>query len=885
VDFRTRFPLRFGRPPVDDEVDAELEFHLAMRRRELMAQGMSAAEAQQAALQKFGDLRRARRECRAIGHQREQRMRVFQYLSELRQDAAFSIRQMFATPAFTIVAVATLALGIGGTTAIFSAVNAVVLRPLPIPDPERLVVINEVWRDLGRGNMSAGNFVDMAAEQTAFQSVSASTQASMTLARDEGAERVIGVRATAGFFDVFATRPMLGRVFGAAEDEPGRDQVAVLSHRFWTRQFAADRNILGRQITLDARPYTIIGVMPASFDFTADAEALWVPIAFTPERKAMHDEHYLDVYGRLRPGVSIQQASQQLDTIAQHLRERFPQDNEERQLSATPMMEIFVGDYRQRLLILLGAVGFVLLIACGNVSNLLLARGAARARELAVRSALGAGQGRLVRQLFTESLVLALVSAAAGVALARGCIALLIAYGPEGVPRLEQTRIDAVALGFAILLAVVGSIVFGLVPAWRASHTDINSTLKEATRGAGARGARDLVRSTLIAAEVALALVLLVGAGLLIRSALETQRIAPGFNPNGVFSARFSLPSVKYADPAAMLQATQSVEEAVAAIPGVRAAAVSSTVPGTGTFSNGLVPEGEGRELRNVRQSMARFVSPGYFQAMGIPILKGRGFLPSDRQGAPLVMIVNQTLARRLWPNLDPIGRRVNGSSGKDAKVIVGVAADVHADGPAAPVDPEFYQPLAQLEDVAWKWTNNTLFIVARTDRDPGTLGPAVRQALIGFDPGVPLFSVRTMQERMAATLETARFNTMLLVTLGGVGLLLAAVGIYGVIAYFASQRTSEIGIRMALGASRASVLKLMIRQAAIPVLLGVLLGAVAAFFATRVIATQLVNVQATDPVTFASVAVTLVLVGLLAALVPARRAAMLDPTRALQAT
>src|SRR3954471_10379760 len=855
-----------------------------MRRRELMAHGMSAAEAQQAALQKFGDLRRARRECRAIGHQREQRMRVFQYLSELRQDAAFSIRQMFATPAFTIVAIATLALGIGGLTAIFRAVQSGVTPALPIPRAERLVVINEVWRDLGRGNMSAGNFVDMAAEQTAFQSVSASTQASMTLARDEGAERVIGVRATAGFFDVFATRPMLGRVFTAAEDEPGRDQVAVLSHRFWTRQFGADRGILGRQITLDARPYTIIGVMPPSFDFTADAEALWTPIAFTPERKAMHDEHYLSVYARLRPGVSLEQASQQLHTIAEDLRKRFPQDDAERDLSATPLMQTFVGDSRERLFVLLGAVAFVLLIACGTVSNLLLARGAARGRELAVRSALGAGQGRLIRQLFTESVVLGLAAAVVGVALARGLIALLIAYSPAGVPRLEQAHLDATALAFAVGLALAASIIFGLVPAWRAAKTDINATLKEAVRGAGARGARDIVRSALIAVEVALALVLLVGAGLLIRSAVETQRVPLGFDARGVFTGRISLPAVKYPTPVSLLQATQSIDNAVAAIPGVTAAAMASNVPGVGTFSNGLVPEGEAQELRNVRQSMARFVSPGYFEAMGLPIVRGRAFNDSDRAGGMLVMVVNQTLAQRLWPNQDPIGRRVNGSSGKEPKTVIGVVADVRFEGPAGPVDRDFYQPLAQLEDVAWEWTRRTLFVVARTDGDPAALGPGVRRAIAAVDPGVPLYSVRTMEERMAVTLQTARFNTVLLVILGAVGLLLAAVGIYGVIAYFATQRTAEIGIRLALGASRGNVLKLVVRQAAMPVAAGVVLGALGAAFASRAIASQLVNVRANDPVTFLAVAAVLALIALLAALIPARRAAALDPTIALQA-
>jgi putative ABC transport system permease protein len=868
---------------VDDEVDAELDFHLAMRRRELMDAGMTEVQARQAALDKFGDVTRTRRECRAIGHQREQRMRLLQYLSELRQDAAFSIRQMLATPGFTLVAVATLALGIGATTAIFSTVHAVVLRPLPIPSPDRVVVVSEIWRDLGRGDMSAGNFVDMAREQTVFDALSATAGASMTLANDQGAERVVGLRASAGFFEVFGAQAMLGRVFTSAEDEPGREQVVVLSHRFWTRQFGGDRGILGRQVTLDTRPYTVIGVMPESFDFTSDAESLWVPIAFTPERKAMHDEHYLTVFGRLRPGVSYEQATQQLSSIAKGLRQRFPKDDGDRELGITPLMATFVGDYAQRLMVLLGAVGFVLLIACGNVSNLLLARGAARARELAVRSALGAGQGRLVRQLFTESLVLALVSTAAGVGLARGFIALLIGYGPPGVPRLDQTHIDAAALGFAVLLAIVATVIFGLVPAWRASQADVTSTLKEASRGAGARHARDVVRSTLIAIEVALALVLLVGAGLLIRSAIETQRVDPGFDPKGVLSGRFSLPKAKYSNAESLLHAAESIEEAVGAIPGVKSAAVSSVVPGVGTFSNGLVPEGEAPEMRNVRQSNARFVTPAYFQAMGVPILKGRPFLPSDRAGAQLVMIINQTLAQRMWPNQDPLGRRVQGSSGKGLKTVVGIVPDVRAFGPAGPVTAEFYQPLAQLEDVAWNWTNRNLFVVARTDSDPAALAPAVRRAISGVDAGVPLYSVRTMDERMALTLETSRFNTFLLVALGTVGLILAAVGIYGVIAYFATQRTSEIGIRMALGASQADVVRLIVGQAAGPVLAGVAIGAVGALFAARVVATQLVNVKPTDPATFASVATGLTLVALLAALIPARRAASLDPTRALQ--
>ena len=810
-------------------------------------------------------------------------MRLAQHLSELWHDAAFSVRQMIANKAFALVAIATLALGIGGTTAIFSALNAVVLRPLPIPAPDRVVSVWESWRGQGRGNVSAGNFVDMGVEQRVFRSWTAVSPATMTLARDERAERIVGVRASAGFFDVYGVAPALGRAFTAAEDEPGRNQVVVLSHGFWTRFFGADRAALGQAITLDARPYTVIGVMPASFDFTAGPDALWIPIAFTPERKAMHDEHYLFVYGRLRDGVSMQQANHQLAAIAANLRQRFPKDDADRELFATPLMDGIVGGARELLLVLLGAVSFVLLIACGNVSNLLLARGAARVREMAVRSALGAGQGRLVRQLLTESLVLSLVAALCGVGLARGLITLLLAYGPASLPRLDETALDTTAVTFAVLIAALSSIVFGLVPASRTAKTDINTALRGAQSGAGLRGSRDIVRSSLIAGEVALALVLLVGAGLLIRSGIEAQRVSPGFNPHGVLSARFSLPEVKYASADALLQATQAIEAQTAAVPGVRSAAVSSTVPGVGTFSNGLVPEGEASESRNVRQSMARFVSARYFEAMGLPILKGRSFNDTDRGGAPLVIVINQTLAHRLWPNLDPIGRRVNGSAPGGSKTVIGVVEDVRWRGPAGAIDPEFYQPLAQLDDMAWGWTGRTLFVLARTDADPTGLAAGVRGAVARVDPGVPLFGVGTMEDRMARTMATARFNAILLAVLGGVGLLLAAVGIYSVIAYLTTQRTAEIGIRLALGASRMSVLRLIVSQAAVPVAAGVLLGALGASLAARVLASQLVNITANDPLTFGAVAVILAIVALLAALVPARRAAALDPTRALR--
>ena len=460
-------------------------------------------------------------------------MRVRHRLTDLHHDIAYAVRQLLAAPAFTGVAVATLAIGIGATTAIFSAVNSVVLRPLPVPEPDRIVVVGETWQNSRGGNVSVGNFVDMAAEQTVFEAVAAATVVNATLSRESAAERTLVGRVSAAFFEVFRTQAERGRVFTAAEDQPGRDPVVVLGHRFWTGQLGADPAIVGKTLVLNGRAHAIIGVMPAAFDFTADSEAMWVPAAFTPAERAQHDEHYLDVYGRLRPGVSMEQAQHELAAIGAGLAKRFPNENGDRTLSVTPMMDSFISDYRDRMLVLLGAVTLVLLIACGNVSNLLLARGASRARELAVRSALGAGRGRLVRQLLTESLVLGLASAAAGAVLARMLIGLLVSAAPDGVPRLDQASLDGVALAFAATLGLASSVVFGLVPAWRAARIDIVRSLREAVRGAGGRHGRDLVRSLLIGGEIALAAILLVGAGLLIRSAIEMRRLDPGFRPDG----------------------------------------------------------------------------------------------------------------------------------------------------------------------------------------------------------------------------------------------------------------------------------------------------------------------------------------------------------------
>ena len=811
-------------------------------------------------------------------------MQRTEYLNELRQDAAFTWRQLLKNPGFTTVAVLTLALGIGGTTAIFSAVYAVVLQPLPLGDPARLMLVGEIY-DGAPHVMSVGNYVDTNAAIPDFEGgLSALNYANYNLADDTTPERVVGARVSANYFDVMGVKPMLGRTFTAEEDQPGRDDVVVLSHRLWTRRFGADPAMIGRTLRMNGATYQIAGVMPEAFDLTTDSEELWTPIAFTPEQRAMHDEHYLTVYGRLKPGLTRAQLQSKLDAVAARLRHDFPKDDETISFGTVPFVEQLVGDVRERLLTLLAAVGLVLLIACSNVANLLLARGAARAREIAVRTALGAGQWRIVRQLLTESLVLALAAAAAGLLFARWFVAAVVAWSPNNVPRLEQARIDPTALGFAVAIALVSSVVCGLAPALRVSRRDVQTGLRDGGRGSTG-GLRDRLRGGLIVAEVALSLLLLVGAGLLIRSAIALQRTNTGFEPHGVLSARVTLPATSYTAPARIMETLRRINEAAAAVPGASSAAITSyAAMGGGGGTNGLLPEGREASAANFVNSTLRVITPGFFATMGVPIVNGRNFDDGDRPEGQRVMIVSARLAAVAFPGQDPIGKRISccepGPNGQ--KVIIGVAGDIRSRGPAVAPRPEFYLPLTQAPDVVWNWFR-TLYVVVRTTGDPAALVKPLSAAVMRVDRDLPLFDVRTMDQRLAGTLAAARFNTLLLSLLGGVGLLLAASGIYGVIAYFVSQRTQEIGVRIALGASTGNVVRLILGQALRPVAIGTAIGVVAALAASRVIASQLFGVSRTDPLTIAAVVATLIGVALLASAVPARRAAAIDPTRALQ--
>jgi putative ABC transport system permease protein len=879
------------KPTVDEEVEGEFAFHLEMRVREYAASGMSPEAARQAALQRFGDVRRAHETCRRIGKERDRHMRRQEYFSELRHDVIFGLRQLWKNTGFACVAILTLALGIGGTTAVFSAVQAVVLRPMPMAEPDRLVFLNHRFRDQGRSSVSPGNFTAWTQRATSFEAMAAIFPTAFVLTETATPERLPGVSVSGRYFEVTGVSAALGRTFGPAEDVPGQDGVVVLSHRLWTRAFGGDPSVVGRTIRLNGRPRAVIGVMPARFDATLNSDELWVPLAMTPDEQTTFGTHNLIVLARLKPGVTIDAARAEMTALARQLTQE-QRANAQITALVSPAMEIFVGDYRGRLFVLLGAVALVLLIGCGNVANLLLARGTVRSAELAVRAALGAGRGRLVRQLLTESVLLAILGALAGLVLAEAALRALIAFSPQGVPRLEQARLDGTTVAFAALVTLVSSVIFGLVPAWRGGRTNVQDALRSGR--SGRMGAsRDRVRSALVAAEVALALLLLVGSGLLIRSALAMDAVRPGFEPEGVLSARLSLPAAEYVDGTRILQSLERIVDAARAVPGVTHAAVSSQVPmGPGGNGNGLIPEGKPFHPSSATPSRLRIISPGYFETMRQPIREGRGFTNDDRRGVTKVTIVSETLARILWPNESAIGKRVacceRGAAGPDTpdyKVVVGVAADVRTSGPTVDPTPEFYLPVAQVPSrpgEAWDWIQRTMFVVVRTTQDPASLTSSLTAAIRTVDPNIPLFNVRTMEQRATEVVATSRFNTRLLTTLGLIGLLLAAIGIYGVIAYFVSQRTQEIGVRLALGASPRDVVRLVIRQALKPVLAGLVLGIAGALAIGNILASELYGVTARDPLTIAGVSVAFVLVAILASWAPARRAARVDPVRAL---
>ena len=890
ASWRRSFRLHLRGGTVEQDVEEEISFHLDQRTRELMAEGMSPSAAREEALRVFGDAGRVRRECQEIGRRRERGRRRLEAFSELRQDATFALRQLRKAPGFTLVAVLTLALGIGATAAIFSILYAVVLRPLPFPHPERLVHLWAVDQGEDARSISPGNFLELRRSARSFEHLSASPglDASFNLTGDGEPERIVGSRVSAGHFATFGVRPALGRTFSAPEDEPGRNQVAVLSHQLWRGRFGANPEVVGRSILLNGLPHAVIGVMPAAFDLQAKGTELWVPLALGADEEANYGHSYLRVLGRLKPGVSPAEAGAELVAIAKRLEEISPESNKSKGLRVEPYVDRLLGGWRKRLLVLLGAVGCVLLIACVNVANLLLARGAARSREMAVRAALGAGQGRIVRQLLTESLVLGLAGAVAGVGVAFLGLRFLVAIGPPGVPRLDQAAIDGTVLACTMALGLAASVLFGLVPALRTARPDLQSMIKEGGRSLGTGAPRDRVRSALLAAEVALALVLLAGAGLLIQSAVRLDQVETGFDSRGVLTAQLALPGADYPEVPRALATVERVIAELEGLPGVESAAATSILPLSGWNTSSTTEiEGHPRERGEELDGSTRTVSRGYFRTMGIPLLRGRDFTAADREGAPRVVIVNETLARIGWPGEDPIGKRLSYyTDDEDEPVwheVVAVAGDIRQTGLNVEVRPELYIALAQSGSNRWGGDQSvSVALAVKTAGDPAGQTSAVRQAVRSVDPRLPIFAVATMEEIRRESVATTRFNMLLLTALGLIGLVLAAVGIYGVIAYFVSQRTQEIGLRMALGATQGRVLAMVVLQALRPVLVGLVVGVAGAAVATRLLSSLLFGVTATDPPTFAGVVLVLFSAALLASYLPAQRAARVDPTRAL---
>jgi putative ABC transport system permease protein len=800
----------------------------------------------------------------------------------LRQDIKYALRRLLRAPAFTLVAMATLGLGIGANSAIFSVVNGVLLQPLPYPESDRLVGIYHVSEG-HRAVMSGPNFIDVVGAAKTLESAAASDRERKILTGEGEPVRLDTAQVSASLFDVLRARPALGRTFAPDENTPGRTNVIVLSHGLWQQRFGSDPGVIGRTIQLDGESKEIIGVMPAGFAYPAGSQA-WLPIEY--DNGFVHKQRaswYLSVIARLKPGVTAEQSAAEVQTIGRSLEKKYKEANENVGMTTFPLREAMVANIRQAVLVLLGAVGFVLLIACANVANLLLARAAARESEMAVRTALGAGRGRLVRQLLTESVILSIGGAVLGLLIASWGVAFLTSLQPDGIPRLDSVRIDATVVAFTLGIAVLTGIVFGLVPALQATR-EMSHALKESGRGAVTSRTGARVRGTLVVVEMAIAVVLLAGAGLLIRSFGRLQAVDPGFTPAHTLSFELTLPDARYKDDPKRVLFFNQVMPRLRALPGVQSAGAVMGLPLAGmNFNISFEILGRPPVSPALQPSIeVRVATPDYFNTVGIRLKRGRLFTSDDREGSPRVVLLSESGARQYFPSEDPIGKTLKlgwGKGGPDRAggMIVGIVADVKNEGLGEADTPVTYLPYRQ-------WPVSLMSVVMRTATPPETLVEAARREVYAVDPNLPLSSVRTLDQIVATSISQPRFYMLLLTIFASVALALAAIGIFGVLSYAVAQRTREIGIRMALGARERSVVQLVVRQAMTLVVTGVVIGTVAALFLSRTMTKMLFGVTPNDPATFGGGALVLIAVALLASYVPARRATRVDPIIALRA-
>jgi putative ABC transport system permease protein len=804
-------------------------------------------------------------------------------MESLRSDISYALRNLLKRPGFTIIAVTTLALGIGANTAIFSAINALLLKPLPFPELDRVVAIWDKMPSRGvlHNEVAMANYLDWQAQSQSFEQLALYRWWSANLTGAETPERIQGFLVTANYLDALGMKPIMGRNFLPEENQPGKDAVAIITHSLWQRRFGGDPNIINKTITINTISRTIVGVMPEHFNFPKGGE-IYAPLPMTPEVMRSRGNHSYYVVGRLKPGVSIESSQADIDNLTARLEQQYPETNAGWGATVFPIVADTVRQYDTALWVMMAAVGFVLLIACANVANLMLARATGRRKEIALRAALGASRWRIIRQLLTESLLVALLGGALGILVGFWGIDALRAGNPgdaaKFAPGWYQLGVNFSVLAFTLGLSVFSGIVFGLAPALQMSKVNLNDSLKEGSRQTS--GSSHRLRSSLVVFEVALSLMLLVGAGLLARSFLSLLRTDPGFNPHNVLTMNLVLPAAKYTEQPLRAAFYDSLVQRVRTYPGVESAAAVNYLPlGGSNSSNSYLVEGvpepaPGQE----NEGRYRVSTPDYFHTMGIRVVKGRGFTEQDKAGTPPVVVVNETLARKHWPGEDPVGKRIRFDGPPETNQwfeIVGVVQDVKHEL-NIPVTPEYYRPHAQ---DAW----NAMVLVAKTSVEPGSLANAIRQQVWAIDKDQPVFDVRTMQEVRSMSVALYSFSSVMLAIFAGVALLLAAIGIYGVMAFAVTQRTQEIGIRMALGARAFDVLNLVVRNGMKLALLGIVIGLAGAWALTRFLKQMLVGVEATDLLTFSVVSICLLLAAFVACYLPARRATKIDPLKALR--
>ncbi|AHG87967.1 permease [Gemmatirosa kalamazoonensis] len=876
---------RFWGPDAAADVDDELAFHLEQRVADLVAAGLAPDAARREAAQRIGDLDALKRSVVAIDESDAPRRRALELLGTVGADARLALRGLRRNPIVALVSVLTLALGIGANAAIFGVVYAVLLRPLPYVAADRMTVVTETQGG-SRTGAGPGQYTEWVRRNRAFEALSAQTWTSFNLSGPEGdAERVVGAIATPSLFRTHVMKPEAGRYFLPEEAQPGRDHVVVLSHALYVERFGGDPKIVGRAIRLNDQPYTVVGVAPDGFTLQDDAERLWVPLVLTAKDEAIFSDHWLTVFGTLRPGVSIEAAQRDMERVSREIAALHPTDMVARSARVIDYREDLAEYYRRQLAVLLGAVGFILLLACLNVAGLLLARLSGRRKELAIRVALGAGRARVMRQLVTEAMVLALAGGVAALLVARITVRALLAVAPAGVPRLSEGTAAAAALLFAVVPTLVSGMLLGALSAARGVRGGSPQTLRAGGRDAGATP-RDRMRSALVVGQIALALALLAGAGLFVRSARNLGRVDLGFRADRLVSAHVTLAGTRYDTPEHLTAGAARLLDRLRALPGVQSVAASTSLP---LADNGPDAEVhvEGREYPAGQAPYAdfRIVTPGYFETMGISIVRGRTFTPDDRAGAPPVAIISASLARRLWPNESALGKRFSCCVGDGVRVwreVVGVSRDVRHYLTDPPRD-EMYVPYEQTPPQTWIWFGNGITLVARTVGDAGPVLPNVRRAVAAVDPTLPVYDLRTYDDLRRIASAQNRFATLLFSAFALLALTLAAVGIYGVLAYLVAQRTAEIAVRLAIGARRRDVLALVLQQGARLAAVGMMLGLALAAAGSRALASLLFGVQPTDPLTYTVVVVALGAVALAACLVPARRASAVEPHAVLR--